>query len=174
MNFECRISKAHGRTPPTFPMKLIIIAALAKNRVIGKDGKLPWHISEDLQRFKRLTTGHTVLMGRKTFDSLGKPLPHRRNVVLSSRDLPGVETFRSIDDALEALKTEELVFVIGGGHIFEQMIARADALYLTVLDNAVDGDTYFPVYEHLIGPMYQLTSREEHEGFSFEDYVRKD
>jgi dihydrofolate reductase len=153
-------------------MKLIIIAALSRNRVIGKDGKLPWHISEDLKRFKRLTTGHTVLMGRKTFESLGKPLPNRRNVVLTSRTLPEVETYPTLADALRALENEEKVFVIGGGEVFAQLIDHADALYLTLVDREVEGDTYFPPYEHLIGSRYRLVAREEHEGFVFEDYVK--
>ncbi len=153
-------------------MKLIIIAALSRNRVIGKGGKLPWHISEDLKRFKRLTTGHTVLMGRKTFESLGKPLPNRRNVVLSSRTLPGIETYPTLADALRALENEEKVFVIGGGEVFAQLIDQADALYLTLVDHEVEGDTFFPPYEHLIGSRYRLVAREEHEGFVFEDYVK--
>lgn len=153
-------------------MKLIIIAALSRNRVIGKDGKLPWHISEDLKRFKRLTTGHTVLMGRKTFESLGKPLPHRRNVVLTSHTLPDVETYPTLAQALQALEKEEKVFVIGGGEIFAQLIDHADELHLTLVDQEVEGDTFFPPYEHLVGTRYRLVSREVHEGFVFEDYVK--
>jgi hypothetical protein len=87
-------------------MKLIIIAAIARNRVIGKDGKLPWHIPEDLARFKQLTTGHTVIMGRKTFDSLGSPLPYRTNIVITSRVINGVKSFPSLEFALQALKHE--------------------------------------------------------------------
>lgn len=153
-------------------MKLIIIAALSRNRVIGKDGKLPWHISEDLKRFKRLTTGHTVLMGRKTFESLGKPLPHRRNVVLTSHTLPDVETYPTLAQALQALEKEEKVFVIGGGEIFAQLIDHADELHLTLVDQEVEGDTFFPPYEHLVGTRYRLVSREVHEGFVFENYVK--
>lgn len=153
-------------------MKLIIIAALSRNRVIGKDGRLPWHISEDLQRFKRLTTGHTVLMGRKTYESLGKPLPLRRNVVLTSHTIPDVETYPTLAQALQALEKEEKVFVIGGGEIFAQLLDHADELHLTLIDKEVEGDTFFPPYKHLIGTRYRLVSREEHEGFAFEDYVK--
>ena len=85
-------------------MKLVLIAALTRRRVIGAGGRIPWHLSEDLKRFKRGTTGHTVLMGRKTFESIGKLLPNRRNVVLSSRPVPGVETYASLDEALASLK----------------------------------------------------------------------
>lgn len=153
-------------------MKLVIIAALGRNRVIGKDGKLPWHISEDLKRFKCLTTGHTVLMGRKTFESLGKPLPNRRNVVLTSQEISGVETYPTLAQALHALEQEEKVFVIGGGEVFAQLLDQADELHLTLVDKDVEGDTYFPPYEHLIGARFKLVSREEHDGFVFEDYVR--
>lgn len=151
-------------------MKLIILAALNRKRVIGKDGKLPWHISEDLKRVKRLTTGHTLLMGRRTFESLGKPLPNRRNVVLTSGQLSGVETFKSIPEALEALKNEEKVFVFGGGKLFGQFLEKADEWYLTLVENDVDGDTFFPPYEHLIGNTFLLVRKEEHEGFAFLDY----
>jgi dihydrofolate reductase len=155
------------------PMKLIIIAALNRKRVIGNNGKLPWHISEDLKRFKRLTVGHTVLMGRKTFESMGKPLSDRRNVVLTSKTIPGVETYSTITAALIALKGVEKTFVIGGGKIFEQFLDRADELHLTLVDVDVDGDTFFPPYEHLIGTRFVLVSEEKHEGYTFRDYTAK-
>jgi dihydrofolate reductase len=151
---------------------LALIAAVSRNRVIGKDGTLPWHISEDLKRFKRITTGHTVLMGRKTFESLGKPLPNRRNVVLTSRTLPGVETYRSIPEALDALAGEAKVFVIGGGELFTSLLDRVDEFYLTIVDRTVDGDTYFPPFEDLLATRFIETHREVHDGFSFVDYTR--
>ncbi len=154
-------------------MKLAIIAAIARNRAIGKGGQLPWHISEDLQRFKRLTTGHPIVMGRKTFASLGKPLPHRRNVVLSRTPIAGVETFSSVDDALAALAHEDLVFVIGGGEIYAQLLERADLLYLTIVDRDVDADTFFPQFEHLIGTLFVHVQTELREGYRFEEYRRK-
>jgi dihydrofolate reductase len=154
-------------------MKLIIIAALNKKRVIGNNGKLPWHISEDLKRFKKLTVGHTVLMGRKTFESMGKPLPDRRNVVLASKKIPGVETYSTIAAALAALKKEEKIFVIGGGKVFEQFLDRVDELRLTLVDIGVDGDTFFPSYEHLIGTRFMLVNEEKHEGYMFRDYTAK-
>lgn len=154
-------------------MKLAIIAALSRNRIIGYKGKLPWHISEDLKRFKKLTTGHTVLMGRKTFESIGKPLPNRRNVVLSSKQIPGVETYPTLAQALEALDKEERVFVIGGGELFMQLVDHADELYLTLVDQTIIGDTFFPPYVHLIGDRYSLVEREEHQGYAFEDYQKR-
>jgi len=151
-------------------VKLIILAALNRRRVIGKDGKLPWHISEDLKRVKRLTTGHVLLMGRRTFESLGKPLPNRRNVVLTSKKIDGVETFESIPEAFEALKNEEKVFVFGGGELFGQLLEKADEWHLTLVDQDIEGDTFFPPYEHLIGNVFLLVGKEEHEGFTFLDY----
>jgi dihydrofolate reductase len=153
-------------------VKLAIIVAIAHKRVIGKDGKLPWHISEDLKRFKRLTTGHAVLMGRKTFESIGRPLPNRRNVVVSLTPQTGVETYHSISEALEALKDQDKVFVIGGGQLYAGLIDSADTLYLTLVNQDVEGDTFFPPYEHLLGTRYREVAREEHEGYTFVDYER--
>jgi dihydrofolate reductase len=153
-------------------VKLAIIAAIGHRRAIGKDGKLPWHISEDLKRFKRLTTGYAVLMGRGTWESLGRTLPGRRNVVLSSSPLPGIESYASIEDALRALSSAEKVFVIGGGKVYAQTIERADEMYLTIVDRDVVADTFFPPYEHLLGTVYKETAREHHPGFEFIDYVR--
>jgi len=149
-----------------------MIAAIARNRVIGRHGNLPWHIPEDLKRFKRLTSGHPVLMGRKTYESLGRPLRDRRNVVLSSHAIDGIETYPSIENALTALGEEELVFVIGGGQIYAQLLPKADILYLTIIDQEFEGDAFFPAYEHLIGTMYREAHAEPHEGFRFVDYVR--
>ena len=153
-------------------MKLVIIAALARNRAIGKDNRLPWHISEDLQRFKKLTTGHTVLMGRRTYASIGKPLPGRRNVVLSRSPLPGVETYTSLDAALGALADQELVFVIGGGEVYAQALERADELFLTIVDREVEADTFFPPFEQLVGTQFRRVHREVRDGYSFEEYTR--
>src|SRR3989338_8090783 len=118
-------------------MKIILIAAHNRVRVIGKQGKIPWHFPDDLQRFKRLTTNHTVLMCRRTFESIGGPLPHRDNIVISKHltAVKGIKIFPSIELALTSLHTEEIVYVIGGGEIFRQMIDRADALMLTVIEN---------------------------------------
>lgn len=153
-------------------MKLAIIAALSRNRVIGKEGKLPWHVSEDLKRFKRLTTGHPVLMGRKTYEVLGRPLPNRRNVVLTSKQIPGVETYRAIPEALKALEDQDLVFITGGGEIYSQLLERADIWYLTIVEGEFDGDTFFPPYEHLVGSTFKLVKRETHEQCSFLDYEK--
>jgi len=153
-------------------VKLAIIAAIAHRRAIGREGKLPWRIPEDLKRFKRLTTGHAVLMGRGTWESLGRPLPGRRNVVLSSGPVEGIESYTSVEDSLRALAPLEKVFVIGGGKVYAQLIDRADELYLTLVDMDVEADTFFPPYEHLLGTVFRETAREHHPEFEFIDYVR--
>lgn len=153
-------------------MKLIIIAAVSLNRVIGKNGHVPWDIPEDLARFMRLTTGHTVLMGRKSYESIGKPLPNRRNVVLSKNTITGVETYSSIVEALAALKNEEKVFVIGGGDVFAQVMDKVDAIQLTLVERKVEGDTYFPPYEKMVNSKFNLVNDERHEGFRFLDYQK--
>ena len=153
-------------------MRLALIAAIGPDRVIGREGALPWHISEDLKRFKRLTTGSAILMGRKTRESLGRSLPHRRNVVLSRSPVPGVETHASVPEALAALKEEERVFVIGGGQAYAATIDIADELFLTLVHRRVTGDAFFPPYEHLLGTRFAEVFREVHADFEFVDYAR--
>ena len=154
-------------------MKLAIIAAVAENRAIGKGGALPWHIPEDLRRFKRLTMGHALLMGRKTFDSIGRPLPGRRNVVLSSRPVHGVESYQSVEAALGALADQERVFAIGGGQLYAQLLERADEVYLTIVHTTPEADVFFPPYEELLHDQFALIRREKHDGFTFLDYRRQ-
>ena len=123
-----------------------IIVAYAKGRVIGKDGKIPWHLPGDLQYFKEITSGHTVVMGRKTLVVLGRPLPGRRNVVLthsSAINLPGVEVVRSREGVL-ALGD---VFIIGGENVYKQFLEAAERLYITELALEIDGDTFFPEWD---------------------------
>lgn len=129
-------------------MTVSLIAAMAENRVIGRDGDLPWRLPRDMRRFQRLTTGHAVIMGRKTYDSVGKPLPNRRNLVVT-HDLdyrsPGIRVFHSLDAALLAADAGE-VFVAGGAEIYRLAFPRAVRLYLTVVHAVVEGDTFFPVF----------------------------
>lgn len=128
---------------------IALIAAVAENRVIGSQGAIPWHIGEDLALFKRLTTGHTVIMGRKTFESLRKPLPNRRNIVvshgLSSGD--GYEVCRSLEEALKASYTDDEVFLIGGESIYREGLPFADTLYLSMVKGSYQGDTRFPKFD---------------------------
>jgi dihydrofolate reductase len=153
-------------------LRLIIIAAFNRKRVIGRNGKVPWHISEDLKRLKKLTVGHTLLMGRRTYESLQTPLPNRRHVVLTSRAIPGVETYHTIPEALKALQGQEKVFIFGGGEIFAAMLEQADEWLLTLVENDEDGDTFFPQYEHLVGKTFRETRREKNEGFEFADFEK--
>ncbi|MCK8082895.1 MULTISPECIES: type 3 dihydrofolate reductase [Vibrio] len=128
-------------------MIISMIAAMANNRVIGKDNQMPWHLPADFVWFKRSTMGKPVVMGRKTYDSIGRPLPGRLNVVISrdeSLKIEGVTTVTSIEQALELLSDVEEVMIIGGGSIYESCLPKADKLYLTYIDFDVDGDTQFP------------------------------
>ncbi len=154
-------------------MKLVIIAAIARNRVIGKNGKLPWHIPEDLARFKQLTTGHTVIMGRKTFDSLDNPLPSRVNIVITSRVINGVKSYPSLEYALQTLKNEKEVFVIGGGRLFADALPHADELRLTLVERDVDGDTYFPPYQEILQKNFRLIEEKQGMGLTYVHYIRK-
>ena len=126
------------------------IVAVSQNGVIGKNGDLPWRLAEDLKWFKKITMGHVVLMGRKTWDSLPFPLPGRKNWVIS-RSLEkkeGMQVFRSIEKAEENLQPEEQIFVIGGGEIYAQTLAKCREIYVTeVLQSVDDGDAFFPSIE---------------------------
>jgi dihydrofolate reductase len=128
-------------------MILSIIAAVGKNNELGKDNKLLWHISDDLKRFKKLTMGHTMIMGRKTFESIGKALPGRKTVIISRNldyKIEGCETFSNIEDAINAHKNEKEIFVTGGGEIYKQMLEKSDKIYLTKVHVKMDADTFFP------------------------------
>lgn len=129
--------------------RIALIAAMDRHHVIGKKNQLPWHLPNDLKRFKELTTGHAILMGRKTWESIGRPLPNRRNIVLSRRedlDLPdGVQQVKTTEEALALLAGERMLFVIGGGEVYEQFLPLADELFLTeVHTDVAGGDAFFP------------------------------
>jgi dihydrofolate reductase len=129
-------------------MIISIIAAIAENNVIGKDNKLIWHLPADLKHFKELTSGHHIIMGRKTWESIGKkPLPDRTNIVIT-RDknykTEGCILVHSLDEALAAAKGQEEVFVIGGAEIYKQAMDKADKLYITRVHHKFEGDTFFP------------------------------
>lgn len=128
-------------------MVLSIIVAAAENNVIGRDNGLAWRLSGDLKRFKALTTGHTILMGRKTYESVGKALPNRRNIVITRNAgyrAESCEVVQSVEEALELTKDEDEVFVTGGGTIYKELWERADRLYLTVVHQECEGDTVIP------------------------------
>lgn len=154
-------------------MKLSLIAAHDPNLVIGKDGELPWHYSEDLKFFKKTTMGHPLLMGRIVFEELNeKPLPGREAFVLSrSKEYPHVTVFKSVNEALEHLKDREVVFVIGGGEVYSQTIGLADELIITEIKKTYDGDTYFPEYRDKIGTIWKEKWRDDRQNFSFIRYI---
>jgi len=123
-----------------------IIAAVAENGVIGDKNRLMWHISEDLKRFKALTSGHPVVMGRKTYESLGRPLPNRTNVVITRQELliEGCRVVHSFEEAVALFPRDEEIFIIGGAEIYARALPMADRLYLTRVHRAYEGDTRFP------------------------------
>ena len=128
-------------------MLISIIVAMAENRVIGRDGQLPWRLPGDLQRFKRLTMGATLLMGRQTFESIGRALPGRRTIVLSRRpalQAEGCEVAGSIPESLRLAEPADELFICGGSEVFRQTITRADRIYLTQIEGEFEGDRYFP------------------------------
>ncbi|MES2953725.1 MAG: dihydrofolate reductase [Patescibacteria group bacterium] len=154
--------------------EIILIAAIGKKtRAIGREGKLLWKIPEDLKRFKVLTLGYPIIMGRKTFDSIGKALPGRKNFVISRNpDFAhlDIEKVSSLDEALLLAEESapEKIFVIGGGEIYKQALTRADRLMLTLVDSDEEGDTFFPPYPEFSN----VVSKEDHAGFSFVELTR--
>ena len=142
-------------------MKLVLVAALADNRVIGRDGGLPWHLPDDLRRFKSLTMGRPMLMGRRTFDSIGRALPGRRSLVLTHRPAglpPGVEAVDSLPAALAACQGEPELCVIGGAGLFHQTLPLASRLELTLVHALIEGDVLFPGYDE--GQWREIARRE--------------
>jgi dihydrofolate reductase len=162
-------------------MKLSLIAALAANGMIGRDNGMPWHLPEDLKRFRALTMGHPIIMGRKTWDSLGRPLPGRTSIVVSRQgglDIAGAHVVPSLDAAVELAATVEggdEAFVIGGAQLYALALPRVDRLLLTEIADAFDGDTRFPDYDR---GAWQETAREEAVSagglrYAFVDYARR-
>lgn len=159
------------------------MAAKAQNNVIGKDNDLIWHLPNDLKFFKRTTKGHTLIMGRKTFESLGNPLPHRDSwIVTRNNDYSsdGITTYQSIESAMEAgeQKGLETIFILGGGEIYRQSMSIADKLIITEVHENFEGDTVFPEIDPNI---WEEVSREEHKAdekniydFAFVEYLRRD
>ena len=153
-----------------------VIVAMTQSRVIGKDGALPWHLSEDLKLFKAHTTGNIVIMGRKTFDSIGRPLPNRRNIVVSKsiqddEKVSGVEYFPDLEHAVAASQEKEgRIFIIGGASIYHQMIEKADRLYISLVDGEFEGDTYFP---EIKDDVWKVVATEPHTGFELKIYEKR-
>ncbi len=156
-------------------MSLSIIVAISENYCIGKQGTLPWHIKEDLKHFKQITTGHTVIMGRKTWESIPetyRPLPNRNNVVITSQPTyplpPHVTRYTSLQEALQA-HAQNICYIIGGGQLYQEAFPLVDTLHVTHVHKHVDGDTFFPK----INPNeWQETERQDHKEYSFVTYKK--
>lgn len=152
-------------------MKLTGIVAMTADRVIGRDGTLPWHLPGDLAFFKRTTSGHPIVMGRATYDSIGRPLPKRRNIVITRNpdwSADGVETLGSPDE-LASLGIDTEIFIIGGGAIYESFLPQLDELLVSHVFEPHPGDTHFPAFEHLFSPPEVV---EKHDDFEVRRYCR--
>lgn len=160
-------------------MSFSMIFAMDNNRLIGRDNDLPWHLPADLAYFKGITTGHPVLMGRKTFESIGRPLPNRHNIIVTrdtSYQAEGVEIFHSLDAALEAYRDQE-VFIIGGSEIYKLALPIASKLYITQIDDVFEGDAYFPEIDQsaweLVSEEQGITDERNPYTYYFQVYERK-
>lgn len=152
-------------------MRVSLIVAMAENRVIGRNNTLPWRLPADLKHFRRLTTGHPIIMGRRNYESIGRPLPERLNIVITrQRDYPapGTTVVHTLQEAFQAAGNVPDVFVIGGAEIYAQTFARADRLYLTLVHAAVPGDTFFPSFNM---ENWREVGRERHEADATHAYA---
>lgn len=153
--------------------RLTLIAAVGRNGAIGASGQLPWHLPEDLRHFKAVTMGHPMIMGRKTFDSIGRPLPGRRTIVITRQSgwrQGGVETAHSFPEALALAGPADEVFVAGGGEIYEMAMPFARRLVLTEVDLDTPGDTFFPAWDPAL---WVCTESDPRDGFTFVTYERR-
>lgn len=150
--------------------RISLIAALSDNQVIGNQGKIPWHLPDDFRRFKARTTGHVIVMGRKTYESIGRPLPHRTSIIITrdkDLEIPGCLVVGSLSEALEKARSieKEEIFIIGGGQIYAEALSLAERLYLTKVHAIIEGDTFFPDYEELF---LKVVEKEEAEGAGYQ------
>ena len=153
-------------------MTITLLAAVGANLVIGRDGAMPWHLPADLAHFKATTMGHTMVMGRKTYDAIGRALPGRRSIVITGQrdwQAPSVKVAHSLAQAL-ALAGPTEVFVVGGGEIYREAMPFADQMLLTEIEQSPEGDAFFPTFEP---DDWHETAREGHDGFAFVIYERK-
>lgn len=160
--------------------RIVLIAALTENHVIGRDNALPWRLPNDLKHFKAKTLGRTIIMGRKTFESIGRPLPDRRTIVVTrnaafSHD--GITTAASLDDAIKQASDQDEIYIVGGAQVYEQAIDLADRLELTLVHTNLDGDAFFPDFPD---DKWQQAADERHDAderhaysYSFRTYDRK-
>jgi dihydrofolate reductase len=156
---------------------LSAIVAMTYNRVIGLDNGMPWSMHSDLKNFKRITSGNTVIMGRNTYESIGKALPNRRNIVITRQHITysDAETYHSVEDAIAAVQNEKEVFIIGGGKIYAEVIDKIDKLYLSLINTKLEGDTYFPEFNKSVTltvehyEQFDKTDKDDYD-FSFYEY----
>ncbi|WP_295654412.1 dihydrofolate reductase [uncultured Mucilaginibacter sp.] len=143
-------------------LTITIVVAISSNYAIGKNNQLLWHLPKDLKHFKDTTAGGTVIMGRKTFDSVGRPLPKRRNIVITRQDIEiaGCEVVKSLEEAIAICKTEAEVFIVGGAEIYRQAMHLTDRIYLTIVHHSFDADTFFPEIDY---KLWHETAREDHQ-----------
>ncbi|MFD2871107.1 dihydrofolate reductase [Mucilaginibacter ximonensis] len=143
-------------------MTISIVVAISENHAIGKDNQLLWHLPKDLKHFKEITTGGTVIMGRKTYDSVGKPLPNRRNIIITRQqiEIAGCEVANSLQAALDLCRDHKEVFIVGGAEIYKQAMPLTDRIYLTIVHENFEGDTYFP---EIKPDTWKETERTDHE-----------
>ncbi len=152
-------------------MKISLIVAMATNRAIGLNNEMPWHLSADLKKFKQITMGSPILMGRKTYESIGRPLPGRTNIIISRNSdyqQAGCEVFNTIDEAIASCQQYDEVFVIGGATFYEAILPVADKLYLTEINKAFKADTFFPVID---SKEWKEIAREDIENDSSVDFT---
>jgi len=159
-------------------MNISMIVAMSKNRVIGKDNVMPWHLSDDLKNFKKITMGKTIIMGRRTYDSIGKALPGRKNVILSrSLKDKDILVFDNLENALVDVGNEEEIFIIGGQDIYSQTINKANKLYLTTINDEIEGDKFFPDFDNsnwdIVDTKYYKKNKDNTHDFKSEILIKK-
>lgn len=156
--------------------KISMIAVITSgNRALGKNGDLIYKIPEDLKRFKEITSGHTIIMGRKTFESIGRPLPNRTNIIIThdpEYKVEGAVVVHSLDEAFQQAQDDNEIFVIGGGQIYQEAIKKADKLYLTIVEGNPDADTFFPNYSDFKKVVFEETHESEGLKYKFLDLER--
>lgn len=151
---------------------LELIVAFDENNLIGKDNSLPWHIPEDLKHFKALTTGNRIIMGRKTFESIGKPLPNRENIVLSKNGFiyEGIKVYSKVEELLKTLNDEKKNYIIGGAGIYKELLPLVDILHISHVKGTFEGDAYFPKINY---NDYEILEKIEYEEFTYIKYSKK-
>lgn len=154
-------------------MKISIIVAMDNYRGIGKNNKLPWNLPEDLRRFKKITSGHAVIMGRNTFESIGKPLENRFNIVLTNnkKSIKNSHVFLcdSVESVLDSCKFLDEIFIIGGENVYQQFVGMADKIYATIINKDFECDTFFPLFEE---NLYECIDIERHEGYQYKTLLK--